>query len=113
MIIWLDAQLSPAMAEWISLQFAVPAIALRDLGLDTSTDRELFMAARRANAIVITKDADLAAVADQPGPTLKLIWLSCTNTSSARFKDILIRTLDKSIELLTAGEQLIEITSHD
>jgi predicted nuclease of predicted toxin-antitoxin system len=32
MIVWLDAQLSPAMAAWISGQFAVPAVAVRDLG---------------------------------------------------------------------------------
>jgi predicted nuclease of predicted toxin-antitoxin system len=113
MIIWLDAHLSPAIAEWISLQFAVPAIALRDLGLTTSTDRELLNAARLANAIVITKDADIAARADQIGTAPKLIWLSCRNTSVARLKEILIRSLDKSLELLDAGEQFIEVRSDD
>ena len=30
MIIWIDAQLSPAIAAWISSHFAVDAVAVRD-----------------------------------------------------------------------------------
>ena len=48
MKIWLDAQLSPALAPWMSAQFAVSAVALRDLGLRDSGDREdSFFAAKR------------------------------------------------------------------
>jgi len=31
--IWIDAQLSPAIAAWITSHFAVTAVAVRDLGL--------------------------------------------------------------------------------
>jgi predicted nuclease of predicted toxin-antitoxin system len=55
MNIWLDAQLSPAIAMWITARFGVSAIALRDLGLRESTDREVFFAARQADAVVMTK----------------------------------------------------------
>jgi len=41
--IWVDAQLSPAIAEWISVNFSVPAVALRDLGLRDETDRAIFL----------------------------------------------------------------------
>jgi predicted nuclease of predicted toxin-antitoxin system len=41
MTVWLDAQLSPAIAPWISVQFSVAAVAVRDLGLRDSTDREI------------------------------------------------------------------------
>lgn len=61
MNIWLDAQLSPAMAIWISTRFKVITTALRDLGLHDSTDREVFFAARNAGVIVMTKDQDLCA----------------------------------------------------
>lgn len=59
MTIWLDAQISPAIATWITARFGVSAIALRDLGLRESTDREVFFAARQVGAAVMTKDEDL------------------------------------------------------
>jgi hypothetical protein len=52
MIIWLDAQLSPATAPWISRDFSVSAVAVCDLGLRNAKDSEIFFAARQANAIV-------------------------------------------------------------
>ena len=33
MILWIDAQLSPALARWLSDTFGVTAHAVRDLGL--------------------------------------------------------------------------------
>jgi len=62
--IWVDAQLSPAIAEWISVNFSVPAVALRDLGLRDETDRAIFFAARRASAILMTKDSDFLRLLD-------------------------------------------------
>ncbi len=32
MTIWIDAQISPAIAAWIRSNFAVNAVAVRDLG---------------------------------------------------------------------------------
>jgi hypothetical protein len=40
MIIWIDAQLSPALAPWIETTFGVEARALRELGLRDATDRQ-------------------------------------------------------------------------
>jgi predicted nuclease of predicted toxin-antitoxin system len=42
MTIWVDAQLSPSIADWIGAQFGVTAVALRDLGLRDLTDRQIF-----------------------------------------------------------------------
>jgi predicted nuclease of predicted toxin-antitoxin system len=41
MIIRLDAQLSPVMASWISGEFSVQAVAVRDLGLRDAKDQKL------------------------------------------------------------------------
>jgi hypothetical protein len=38
-ILWIDAQLSPAMAPWISDTFGVAAHAIRDLGLREATEQ--------------------------------------------------------------------------
>jgi predicted nuclease of predicted toxin-antitoxin system len=58
MIIWLEAQLSPAVASWITREFSVSAVAVRDLGLRDAKDQDIFSAARQTNAIVMTKDTD-------------------------------------------------------
>jgi predicted nuclease of predicted toxin-antitoxin system len=67
MILWIDAQLSPALAPWINATLGIPATALRDLGLRDATDREIFMAGRKAGAIVLTKDGDFLRLAQELG----------------------------------------------
>jgi predicted nuclease of predicted toxin-antitoxin system len=42
-MIWIDAQLSPAIASWINANFKVEAVALRDLGLRDSEDEDIFL----------------------------------------------------------------------
>ena len=111
MTIWLDAQLSPAIAAWITLQYSVPAVALRDLGLRDATDREIFFAARASEAIVMTKDSDFVRLLEINGSPPKVIWLTCGNTSNARLKEILADTLEKALDLLQSGEHLVEINA--
>ena len=41
MRIWVDAQMSPAIAAWISTNYAVSAVAIRDLALLDAKDIEL------------------------------------------------------------------------
>ena len=53
MRIWLDAQMSPAIATWISSHYAVSAVAIRDLGLRDAKDKEIFEAARQEKAVVM------------------------------------------------------------
>ncbi len=57
--IWLDAQLSPALAPWVGAVFGVTCVAVRDLGLRDADDRTIFEAARAASDVVIlSKDSD-------------------------------------------------------
>lgn len=111
MSLWIDAQMSPAIAAWISLNFAMSAVAVRDLGLREATDQEIFQAAKRENAIVMTKDSDFVLLLERFGPPPQVILVTCGNTSNARLKQILKSTLPKAIELLGSGEQLVEINA--
>jgi predicted nuclease of predicted toxin-antitoxin system len=111
MIIWLDAQLSPVMASWISSEFSVQAIAVRDLGLRDAKDQEIFLAARKANAIVMTKDADFVHLVEQLGVPPQVILLACGNTSNAQLKEILKRSFRRTLEWLEKGESVVEITA--
>lgn len=56
--IWIDAHLSPAIATWITNNFEVTAVALRDLGLRDAEDPEIFEAAKAQGVIFMTKDSD-------------------------------------------------------
>jgi predicted nuclease of predicted toxin-antitoxin system len=109
MIIWLDAQLSPAMASWISREFSVSSVAVRDLGLRDAKDSEIFSAARKANAIVMTKDVDFEHLVENSGPPPQVILLACGNTSNAQLKQILKRSFDRTMEWLQKGEPVVEI----
>jgi len=110
MIIWLDAHLSPSIGPWISREFSVSAIPVRDLGLRNAKDREIFLAARKENAIVMTKDADFVRLVEQSGIPPQVILLTCGNTSNTQLKQILKRSFDRTMEWLQKGESIVEIT---
>jgi predicted nuclease of predicted toxin-antitoxin system len=63
MRIWVDAQMSPAIATWISSNYAVNAVAIRDLGLRDAEDKEIFEAARQEKAVVMDQRQRFRATA--------------------------------------------------
>jgi predicted nuclease of predicted toxin-antitoxin system len=111
MIIWLDAQLSPALAPWIKSKFCVETKALRDIGLRDATDGEIFTAARLAGAIVMTKDSDFVTLHHHKGAPPQIIWLTCGNTSNKALQALLTATFPQALALLNAGEELVEISA--
>jgi predicted nuclease of predicted toxin-antitoxin system len=46
MKLWLDAQLSPHLAQWLESSFGLETLSARRLGLRDATDQEIFEAAR-------------------------------------------------------------------
>jgi predicted nuclease of predicted toxin-antitoxin system len=109
MKVWVDAQLSPAIARWLQEAHGVDASALRDLGLRDSEDEAIFEAARSAAAVVMTKDADFVALLARHGPPPSIVWVRCGNTSNANLREVLSRTWSQAVRLLEAGEPLVEI----
>jgi len=108
-IIWVDAQLSPALAPWLGEEFGVQAFSARFLGLVKAKDPQIFQAARAANAVVLTKDADFSLWLERLGPPLCVIWLRCGNTSNTHLKQLLKKTLPAALEMIASGEKLVEI----
>jgi Uncharacterized protein conserved in bacteria len=111
MTIWIDAQLSPAIALWIGRNYQINVIAVRDLSLRDAEDLEIFQAAKEANVVVMTKDKDFLMLLDRLGPPPQIIWLTCGNTSNARLEQILSLTLSEALTLLESGERIVEISS--
>ena len=110
MTIWIDAQLSPAIASWMRQNFPVDAVALRDIGLRDAEDEEIFVAAKSQGVVLLTKDSDFLDLLDRFGPPPQVLWLTCGNTSNAHLKQILSATLAEAITLLEAGERLIDVS---
>ena len=106
---WIDAQLSPALAPWLSDTFAVEAFSLRWLGLRDASDEEIFFAARAANAVVMTKDRDFVQLLDKLGPPPKVIWVTCGNISNRQMQYILHQNFQYARSRLQAGTSLVEI----
>jgi len=109
LILWVDAHISPDLAFWITDHFNLEARPVRDLGLGNAKDQDIFFAARKSNAAVMTKDSDFLVLLDRHGPPPQLIWLTCGNTSNTRLREILQATFEQTIQWLKSGERLIEI----
>ncbi|MEA3410186.1 MAG: DUF5615 family PIN-like protein [Pseudomonadota bacterium] len=109
MTIWLDARLSPALAEWLRRTLGLDAVAVRDLGLRDAKDAKIFQRAKEAEAIVMTKDSDFVILLERLGPPPKILWITHGNTSNDRMREILRARIGKAIALFDAGESLVEI----
>ena len=110
MIIWLDAQLPPALAPWIHANFGIEARALRDVGLRDGTDREIFCAARVAGAIVMTKDSDFRHIAHPTSGAAADHLVDVWEHVNRHLRELLAGALPKALALLEAGEPLVEIS---
>jgi predicted nuclease of predicted toxin-antitoxin system len=73
MIIWIDAQFSPRIASWIKHNYPVDAVPLGDLGQRDAEDRDIFEAAKTANAVIMTKDSDFSFLLDTSGTPPQII----------------------------------------
>ena len=110
MKLWLDAQLPPSLAGWINRQgLDLEAIPVRELGLRDAIDPEIFQTARKANAVVMTKDRDFINLLEQNGPPPHVIWLRTGNSSNQALQATLSTTLAPALELLRIGEAWVEI----
>jgi len=58
----------------------------------------------------MTKDSDFVDLVNRLEAPPQIIWLTCGNTSNARLREVLISTLPDALELLQAGEKLVEIS---
>jgi predicted nuclease of predicted toxin-antitoxin system len=109
-LIWLDAQLSPLLAKWITDTFQFTCVHVRDAGLTGSEDKEIFFAARKQNAIVITKDSDFQDLLLIHKSPPKIIWLTCGNTSNEKLKEIFSKRLPEAMKILATDCDLVEIS---
>jgi len=111
MKLWIDAQLPPTLANWITEAFALEARALRDLGLRDAQDMEIFAAAQAENVVIMTKDSDFIDLVCRLGSPPQILWLTCGNVTNRNLRELLTATLPDALEQLRQGEMIVEITN--
>ena len=112
MILWLDNQLPPALASWMRATCDVECVPIRNLDLQRASDIDIFLAARVAGAVVVTKDADFAALVGQHGSPPQVVLITCGNTSNARLREVVQSGWDAVRMMLERGEPLVELGDH-
>jgi len=108
-IFWIDAQLPPQLASWLSQTFKVEAYALRDLQLRDAEDEQIFQKARQQGIVLISKDSDSSS------------WCAFGYASATALRDLrqchqtvackifLTQVFLRALELLVSGEAIVEI----
>jgi predicted nuclease of predicted toxin-antitoxin system len=110
MKIWVDAQLPPDLANWLTATFGLEAFALRDLSLRDARDIEIFEAARVENVVIMTKDSDFIDLVCRLGKPPQILWLTCGNVTNHNLRQLLTVTLPDALEQLRQGEMIVEIS---
>lgn len=107
---WIDAQLPPSLAIWLTETFGVSATSLRDLELRDAQDTEIFSAARTAGIVVVSKDSDFVDLVTRLGTPPQILWVTCGNVTNRNLRRIFTETFPNALRLLQAGEAIVEIS---
>jgi predicted nuclease of predicted toxin-antitoxin system len=100
---WIDAQLPPSLAIWLTETFGISATSLRDLGLRDAQDTEIFSAARTAGIVVVSKDSDFVDLVTRLGTPSQILWVTCGNITNRNLRRIFTETFPEALRLLHAG----------
>ncbi len=109
LLVWIDAQLPPALARWIGEHDDIDAVHIVSLGLISASDVVIFDAARAAGAVVITKDVGLVIILDRRGPPPQVVWVTTGNLSNRALRELISTTWARTSEMLRAGAGLGEL----
>jgi len=112
MIYWIDAQLPPQLAIWLSQTFKVEAYSLRDLDLRDAEDEQIFQQARQQGIVIISKDSDFVDMVLRLGIPPQLLWITCGNFTNRRLQEPLTQVFPKAEKLLATGEAVVEIADY-
>ena len=107
---WVDAQLPPLLAAWLSEQLNVEAFSLKSLGLRDAVDAAIFQAAQQHGVVLISKDSDFVEMVSRYGPPPQLIWVTYGNVTNRQLQIVFNKIFAESLELLATGQVMVEIS---
>ncbi len=100
----LDAQLPPRLTRALTRGGHV-ALHVFECGLLTAADCDIGKYAVKQKAVVITKDADFAAMTAGPA----VVWLRLGNVSNDALIAAVMAALPEIVAAVEAGEGLVEV----
>ena len=89
---WLDAQLPPQLAIWLTEVFGVRAFSASFLGYRDATDEVIFQAAKLADAVIVSKDSDFLDRVSRYGSPPRLLYVTSGNSTTRHLKEVFLRT---------------------
>ena len=107
--VWIDVQLPPSVAAWLGREFGIEGHHVESLGMREADDATIVREAKRAGAVILSKDRDYTFLAPRSGGP-PLIWLTCGNVSNNELRQILRGTIEESMALIEGGAMIVEIT---
>ncbi len=107
---WIDAQLPPQLAQWLTITFDVEAISLKDLGLRDADDLEIFDKAKTEGTVIVTKDSDFVELVTRFDVPPQILWITCGNVTNRNLKILFTNTFSQALQLLKRGEKIVDIS---
>ena len=104
----LDAQLPPALADWLREQ-RHHAEHVLEIDLAQKDDNAVWAHAARAGAVIISKDEDFAEWIKRGRTGPYVVWLRIGNCSNRALREWLEALLPSILKKLEEGERLIEV----
>lgn len=102
--IWLDTNISPIIAKWMTEFTGYPVKSTYSLSLQRDSDLSIYWKAyRKGNVIIISKDSDFSEIINRIGAPPKLINLKVGNCSNKVLWETLKPSIMNAIELLVSG----------
>lgn len=108
-LFWLDAQLPPQLAPWLTETFGVAAFSASYLGYRDAADEVIFQAAREAGAVIVSKDSDFLDRVQRLGSPPSLLYVTSGNSTTRYLKVVFMRTFPEARRLFSSGEPIVEI----
>jgi predicted nuclease of predicted toxin-antitoxin system len=104
----IDAQLPPRLADWLSERGHV-AEHVNRIGLGAAGDSAIWQHMIRCRTTLLTKDEDFVALARENPSGPQVVWVRIGNISNHSLWRALDSRLDEIVQLLDAGERIIEV----
>jgi predicted nuclease of predicted toxin-antitoxin system len=108
MLLLIDAQLPPQLAQWLRSS-GHQAEAVRDLGMRDAADDEIWAYASAKGCVIITKDEDFAEMAARLPDGPAVLWIRCGNVLNRELRTRFESAWPEAQQLLAAGAKLIEL----
>ena len=79
------------------------------LPVDRGSDEDIFLSARTAGAVIVSKDSDFVDLVNRLGQPPQILWITCGNRSNAHMKELLVKSFSQAMSLLAEGGAIVEI----